>query len=392
MSAEELEKYETDLELGLYREYGDLVHAFRYIVHTERRTYLANHVDVQVANNAVGDVYFDVSKDPDYGKLCNRDPEQMEAGARVEVSDKKRNPGDFAMWKSSKPGEPAWDSPWGKGRPGWHIECSAMSMKLLGASFDLHGGGQDLQFPHHENEIAQSEGAQDQDDAKPRQPFVGLWMHNGFVRVDEEKMSKSLGNFFTIREVLQRYDAEVVRFFILRAHYRSALNYSDQHLEDARAALTRLYTALKGFAPLPAEAVSHQPDWNKPYGERFRAAMEDDFNTPEAVAVLFDLAGALNRSRDAVLAQQLRALAGQGGAGDIARRGHGEGHRDEGRQGSGRFDGQDLSLGARQRKYPRARRRQQLLEREGDDLVFSWPVTGVRVRGEAAAPTRHWPV
>ena len=258
-----------------------------------------------------GDVNFSVRRFPGYGALSGKSLDDLRAGERVEIGSAKQDPLDFVLWKRAKPGEPFWKSPWGEGRPGWHIECSAMSMKLLGASFDLHGGGQDLQFPHHENEIAQSEGAtHGQGDAKHRQPFVGLWMHNGFVRVDEEKMSKSLGNFFTIREVLQRYDAEVVRFFILRAHYRSPLNYSDQHLEDARGALTRLYTALKGFAPLPTEAPARQPDWNEPYAERFRTAMEDDFNTPETVAVLFDLAGALNRSRDALLAQQLRALAG----------------------------------------------------------------------------------
>jgi len=258
-----------------------------------------------------GDVNFSVRRFPGYGALSGKSLDDLRAGERVEIGSAKQDPLDFVLWKRAKPGEPFWKSPWGEGRPGWHIECSAMSMKLLGASFDLHGGGQDLQFPHHENEIAQSEGAtHGQGDARHRQPFVGLWMHNGFVRVDEEKMSKSLGNFFTIREVLQRYDAEVVRFFILRAHYRSPLNYSDQHLEDARGALSRLYTALKGFAPLPAEAASRQPDWNEAHGQRFRAAMEDDFNTPEAVAVLFDLAGALNRSRDALLARQLRALAG----------------------------------------------------------------------------------
>jgi cysteinyl-tRNA synthetase len=202
------------------------------------------------------------------------------------------------LWKHAKEGEPFWASPWGNGRPGWHIECSAMSSDLLGQHFDLHGGGQDLQFPHHENEIAQSEGAH-------RCPFVNYWMHNGFVRVDDEKMSKSLGNFFSIREVLKKYDAEVVRFFILRAHYRSPLNYSDAHLDDARQALSRLYIALKAIST--AECAV---DWNEPYALRFRQAMDDDFNTPEACAVLFDLAAELNRHPSPALAAQLRALAG----------------------------------------------------------------------------------
>jgi cysteinyl-tRNA synthetase len=201
------------------------------------------------------------------------------------------------LWKHAREDEPAevqWESAWGKGRPGWHIECSAMGSKLLGNQFDIHGGGQDLQFPHHENEIAQSEGAH-------RCQYVNYWMHNGFVRVDDEKMSKSLGNFFTIREVLKKYDAEVVRFFILRAHYRSPLNYSDAHLDDARHALTRLYTALKGFS---GEAVV---DWNEPHAQRFKAALDDDFGTPEAMAVLFELASAVNRGETG-LAVQLKAL------------------------------------------------------------------------------------
>jgi cysteinyl-tRNA synthetase len=200
------------------------------------------------------------------------------------------------LWKAAKPGEPAWPSPWGPGRPGWHIECSAMGSDLLGRHFDIHGGGQDLQFPHHENEIAQSEGAHGC-------KFVNYWLHNGFVRVDDEKMSKSLGNFFTIREVLEKYDAEVVRFFILRAHYRSPLNYSDQHLDDAKAALTRLYTALRGVEPTDTAI-----DWAEPYAARFKAAMDDDFNTPEALAVLFDLAGEVNRTSNGAMAGRLKAL------------------------------------------------------------------------------------
>jgi len=220
------------------------------------------------------------------------------------VTSNKNDPLDFVLWKHAKDSEAdevKWDSPWGKGRPGWHIECSAMGSKLLGKHFDIHGGGADLQFPHHENEIAQSEGAQLKDE--DRGSYVNYWMHNGFVRVDEEKMSKSLGNFFTIREVLKKYDAEVVRFFILRAHYRSPLNYSDAHLDDAKGALTRLYTALKG-TPTTVQPV----DWSEPYAQRFKAAMDDDFNTPEAVAVLFDLANEVNRSQSPEAAAQLKVL------------------------------------------------------------------------------------
>jgi cysteinyl-tRNA synthetase len=245
-----------------------------------------------------GDVYFSVRDFPGYGKLSGKSLEDLRAGERVEIDSHKRDPLDFVLWKAAKPGEPAWDSPWGKGRPGWHIECSVMSEHHLGSHFDIHGGGQDLQFPHHENEIAQSEGAHGH-------AFVNYWMHNGFVRVDDEKMSKSLGNFFTVREVLAKYDPEVVRFFILRAHYRSALNYSDQHLDDARSALTRLYTALKGTA-----AAETAIDWNDPHAARFRDAMNDDFNTPEAIAVLFELANEANRLHSGAHAGQLRALGG----------------------------------------------------------------------------------
>ena len=244
-----------------------------------------------------GDVYYSVRSFDGYGRLSGKSLDELRAGERVEVDPNKRDPMDFVLWKAAKPGEPAWDSPWGPGRPGWHIECSAMGADLLGKHFDIHGGGQDLQFPHHENEIAQSEGAHGC-------TFVNYWLHNGFVRVDNEKMSKSLGNFFTIREVLKQYDAEVVRYFILRAHYRSPLNYSDAHLDDAKGALTRLYTALK-HASLEAAA----PDWNHPAAARFRAAMDDDFNTPEALAVLFDLASEANRG-DASAAQMLRSLGG----------------------------------------------------------------------------------
>jgi len=248
-----------------------------------------------------GDVNYSVRDFPGYGKLSGKSLEDLRAGERVEIVQAKRDPLDFVLWKHAKPGEPAWPSPWGQGRPGWHIECSAMSSELLGQHFDIHGGGQDLQFPHHENEIAQSEGAYDH-------TFVNYWMHNGFVRVDNEKMSKSLGNFFTVREILAKYDAEVVRFFILRAHYRSPLNYSDQHLDDARQGLSRLYIALKQH-DVAAAPVS----WDEPQAARFREAMEDDFNTPEAVAVLFDLANEVNRTRSreaAVLLKSLAALLG----------------------------------------------------------------------------------
>jgi cysteinyl-tRNA synthetase len=243
-----------------------------------------------------GDVNYAVRRFPGYGKLSGKSPDELRAGERVEVDESKEDPLDFVLWKSAKPEEPSWPSRWGAGRPGWHIECSAMSGSLLGESFDIHGGGQDLQFPHHENEIAQSEGANGG-------RFVNYWMHNGFVRVDEEKMSKSLGNFFTVRDVLKSYDAEVVRFFILRAHYRSPLNYSDSHLEEAKSALARLYTALKG------SQGAGPVDWSGAHAVRFKQAMDDDFNTPEAVAVLFDIAAKVNAG-EAALAPQLRALGG----------------------------------------------------------------------------------
>ncbi len=250
---------------------------------------------------ADGDVNYAVRKFPGYGKLSGKSIEDLRAGERVEVATDKHDPLDFVLWKHARAEEPAeatWDSPWGPGRPGWHLECSAMGSDLLGKHFDIHGGGADLQFPHHENEIAQSEGAH-------QCQYVNYWMHNGFVRVDNEKMSKSLGNFFTIREVLEKYDAEVVRFFILRAHYRSPLNYSDAHLDDAKGALTRLYTALKA-----APAEDAMPDWDEAHGQRFRAAMDDDLNTPEALAVLFDLANEVNKGHASGLATQLKALGG----------------------------------------------------------------------------------
>ena len=247
-----------------------------------------------------GDVNFAVRKFPGYGRLSGKSLEDLRAGERVEVDESKRDPLDFVLWKRAKQGEPFWQSQWGNGRPGWHIECSAMSTKLLGAHFDIHGGGQDLQFPHHENEIAQSEGVLDRNDT---QAFVKYWMHNGFVQLQDQKMSKSTGNVATVRELLKRHDPEVVRFFVVRAHYRSPLSYSDEHLEDARHALARLYTALKG-SPLDAGP----PDWDEAHGRRFRDAMDDDFNTPEAVAVLFDLANEVNRAHSTALARQLRAL------------------------------------------------------------------------------------
>jgi cysteinyl-tRNA synthetase len=247
---------------------------------------------------ANGDVNYSVRKFPGYGKLSGKSLDDLRAGERVEVNAAKQDPLDFVLWKRAKEGEPFWESVWGRGRPGWHIECSVMSSALLGKHFDIHGGGQDLQFPHHENEIAQSEGAN-------QETFVNYWMHNGFVRVDNEKMSKSLGNFFTVREVRAKYDPEVIRFCIIRAHYRSPINYSDQTLDEAKQALTRLYTALKGF-----EVEAGPVDWDRPYASLFREAMNDDFNTPEAVAVLFDLANEVNRSRAEEQAHLLKSLGG----------------------------------------------------------------------------------
>ena len=248
-----------------------------------------------------GDVNYAVRKFPGYGKLSGKSLDELHAGERVAVLDGKDDPLDFVLWKSAKPTEPAdvkWDSPFGPGRPGWHIECSAMSCEMLGTTFDIHGGGADLQFPHHENEIAQSEGASGQ-------PLARVWMHNGFINVDNEKMSKSLGNFFTIRDVLKQYDPETVRFFVVRSHYRSPLQYSDAHLDDARAALKRLYTALDSVPPSPVHI-----DWTVPEAARFKAAMDEDFGTPEAVAVLFELASEVNRSRSPELAGLLKALGG----------------------------------------------------------------------------------
>jgi cysteinyl-tRNA synthetase len=232
-----------------------------------------------------GDVYYDVSTFEHYGQLSGKKLEELRAGERVAVDEHKDDPLDFVLWKAAKPGEPSWDSPWGKGRPGWHIECSAMSTCCLGNHFDIHGGGQDLQFPHHENEIAQSEAA-------TGETFVNLWMHNGFVRINDEKMSKSLNNFFTVREILKLYKGEEIRYFVLASQYRSPLNYSDTLLDNARTALSRLYNTLRDIE------IRDCYDENDESVSRFRAAMDDDFNTPEAIAVLFDLANQVNKNRD----------------------------------------------------------------------------------------------
>ncbi len=242
-----------------------------------------------------GDVYFAVNTFNNYGALSRQSIDDLQSGARVEVGEIKRDPLDFALWKAAKPNEPSWDSPWGKGRPGWHIECSAMSKACLGEHFDIHAGGSDLQFPHHENEIAQSEGANGC-------TFVNTWMHTGMVQVDAVKMSKSLGNFFTIRDVLKAYAPEVIRYFLVSAHYRSQINYSQENLDVAKSSLERLYTAMRG---LPVVTTLAGDEW----AQRFVAAMDDDFNTPEAMAVLFDLAREINRVKtsDATMAAQLAA-------------------------------------------------------------------------------------
>lgn len=245
-----------------------------------------------------GDVYYAVHAFEGYGKLSGKSLDELRAGERVEVDQHKRDPLDFVLWKAAKPKEPSWSSPWGEGRPGWHIECSAMSEHFLSAHFDIHGGGQDLQFPHHENEIAQSEGAHGC-------TLANYWLHNGFVRVDNEKMSKSLGNFFTVKDVLQDYDAETVRFFILRAHYRSPLNYADAHLDDARQSLNRLYTTLRDTTPQTTEI-----DWQLEPAMRFKAAVDDDFNTPLALSVLFELASEINKTHAGISAGLLKNLGG----------------------------------------------------------------------------------
>ncbi len=249
----------------------------------------------QADNN---DVYYSVEKFDGYGKLSGKSLKELKAGNRVEIDHAKENSFDFVLWKSAKTNEPSWDSPWGRGRPGWHIECSVMSNEILGQHFDIHGGGQDLQFPHHENEIAQSEAANDCQ-------MANYWIHNGFVKVDDEKMSKSLGNFFTIRSILEHYDAEVVRFFILKAHYRSPLNYSDKHLEDAKIGLTKLYLTIRDFK---GELIS-KIDWNQPYANKFKQALDDDFNSSEAISILFELANEINKTNSSELLILLKSLA-----------------------------------------------------------------------------------
>ncbi|MFY9327530.1 MAG: cysteine--tRNA ligase [Georgfuchsia sp.] len=296
----------TDRFIAAMHEDADALGVLRPDAEPRATDYVADMLDMigqleqrGYAYRAVNhDVCYSVRKFAGYGKLSGKSIDDLRAGERVDVAEGKQDPLDFVLWKHARESEPEevkYASPWGPGRPGWHIECSAMSSRLLGERFDIHGGGQDLQFPHHENEIAQSEGAHGS--------FVNYWMHNGFVRVDDEKMSKSLGNFFTIREVLKKYDAEVVRFFILRAHYRSPLNYSDAHLDDASNSLRRLYTSLKDFK---GEAAV---DWSEAHALRFKEAMDDDFATPEAVAVLFDLAAVMTRG-EVGLAAQLKGLGG----------------------------------------------------------------------------------
>ncbi len=243
-----------------------------------------------------GDVFFDISKFPDYGNLSKKNLDDLNAGSRVELDQNKKNPFDFVLWKKTKNNEPCWPSPWGDGRPGWHIECSAMSTKYLGKSFDIHGGGQDLIFPHHENEIAQSESCHEQ-------KMANYWIHNGFVKVDDEKMSKSLSNFFTLKTVLKDYNGEILRFFILRSHYRSPLNYSNKNLEDAKSAVKKIYIALRNYSCKEVKL-----DWDKPYLAEFRNAMDDDFNSPKAIAIIFELLNTLNKKIDNLLANEIFTL------------------------------------------------------------------------------------
>jgi len=286
---------------------------------TQIITLVEQLIEKGLAYESAGDVYYSVDKFPAYLKLSKRNMEEMQAGARIAPGEQKRNPMDFALWKAAKPGEPSWESPWGAGRPGWHIECSAMSSTLLGTTFDIHGGGRDLIFPHHENEIAQSEGASDK-------PFVKYWLHNGFVNVNQEKMSKSLGNFFTIRDILKNYDPEIVRFFVLTAHYRSPIDFSDQNLEESRLGLIRFYEALahvdkalakedtdaeQGGVP---EALTEPVERLVQLEERFRSAMDDDFNTALAIGHMFDAVRAINRilAEKNHLQGQLRAILSRG--------------------------------------------------------------------------------
>jgi cysteinyl-tRNA synthetase len=296
----------TDRFIAFMHEDADALGVLRPNHEPRATEYVAQMLDLigKLESNGLayqasdGDVNYAVRKFPGYGKLSGKSLDDLRAGERVEVDSAKQDPLDFVLWKHAKPGEPAWQSPWGDGRPGWHIECSAMSSSLLGNHFDIHGGGQDLQFPHHENEIAQSEGAN-------CCSYVNYWMHNGFVRVDNEKMSKSLGNFFTIRAVLEQFDAEVVRFFILRAHYRSPLNYSDAHLEDAKRSLDSLYFTLRD-APAAEVAI----DWTNDFAARFAASLNEDFDSHGAISVLFELAAEANRQKSAELSGLLRALGG----------------------------------------------------------------------------------
>lgn len=247
-----------------------------------------------VGNN--GDVFFEISKFNNYGKLSKKNIDDLDAGSRVKVDDNKKSFGDFVLWKLSKDDEPSWDSPWGKGRPGWHIECSAMSSDILGASFDIHGGGQDLIFPHHENEIAQSESCHDH-------KMANYWIHNGFVNVDDEKMSKSLGNFFTLKNVLKNYSGEIIRFFVYKSHYRSPLNYSDQNLNDAKAAVEKIYLALR-----PYKCIQVDLDWSKPSLNNIKDALDDDFNSPKAISIIFELISELNKSSNEDLANEIYSV------------------------------------------------------------------------------------
>ena len=247
-----------------------------------------------VGNN--GDVFFEISKFNNYGKLSKKNIDDLNAGSRVKVDDNKKSFGDFVLWKLSKDDEPYWDSPWGKGRPGWHIECSAMSSDILGSSFDIHGGGQDLIFPHHENEIAQSESCHDH-------KMANYWIHNGFVNVDDEKMSKSLGNFFTLKNVLKNYSGEIIRFFVYKSHYRSPLNYSDQNLNDAKAAVEKIYLALR-----PYKCIQVDLDWSKPSLNNIKDALDDDFNSPKAISIIFELISELNKSSNEDLANEIYSV------------------------------------------------------------------------------------
>jgi len=288
LSEEFIRAFDEDMDaLGLRKP----THEPKATEYIDRIIALAEQlIEKGMAYESAGDVYYSVEKFPTYLKLSKRNMEEMQAGARIAPGEQKRNPMDFALWKAAKPGEPNWESPWGSGRPGWHIECSAMSSSLLGDTFDIHGGGRDLIFPHHENEIAQSEGASGKS-------FVKYWLHNGFVNINQEKMSKSLGNFFTIRDILKSYDPEVVRFFILTAHYRSPVDFSDQNLKDAQAGLSRFYEALQ----VAADAVDGVPESDVAAAEgaeleaQFRAAMDDDFNTAQAIGHLFEGVRVINR-------------------------------------------------------------------------------------------------